>query len=152
MSVNVRTIHASPQEVWDVLSDGWLYPLWVVGATRMRAVDDTWPLAGARLHHSVGVWPAALDDNTTVIASEPLHRLELQARGWPLLGEARVRIDLEPVADGTRVRIEEDASSGPGRFVPGLLRQPMLAWRNVESLRRLAFVVEGRTSDSLLVD
>jgi len=151
MSVNTRTIHATPGQVWDVLSDGWLYPLWVVGATRMRAVDDTWPLAGAELHHSVGVWPAALDDTTTVVASEPLHRLELQARAWPY-GEARVVIELDPVTDGTRVRIDEDATNGPGRLVPGLLRHPMLSWRNTETLRRLAFVVEGRTAESLLVD
>ena len=151
MSSNSRVIHATASQVWDVLSDGWLYPLWVVGATRMRDVDDTWPLAGAELHHSVGVWPAALDDTTTVVASEPLHRLELQARGWPLLGEARVVIDLDPVADGTRVQMTEDATDGPGKLVPGPLRHPMIAWRNVESLRRLAYVVEGRTRESALV-
>ena len=152
MAVNVRTIKAPARAVWDVLSDGWLYPLWVVGATRMRAVDDTWPLAGAKLHHSVGVWPAALDDDTTVVASEPLHRLELQARGWPFLGEARVTLELEEVSGGTRVRMEEDASHGPGRFVPKPMRTPMLTWRNTESLRRLAFIVEGREARSHLVD
>lgn len=152
MSANTRVIHATPGQVWEVLSDGWLYPAWVVGATRMRAVDDTWPLAGAKLHHSVGVWPAALDDDTEVVASEPVHRLELQARGWPFFGEARVVLELEPVADGTRVRMEEDAVQGPGRFVPPPLRHPLIAWRNVESLRRLAFIVEGRTAKSALVD
>lgn len=117
----------------------------------MREVDDTWPLAGAELYHSVGVWPAAIDDTTTVVASEPLHRLELQARGWPLLGEARVVIDLAPTADGTRVQITEDATHGPGRFVPAPARHAMIAWRNVETLRRLAFVVEGRSRESALV-
>ena len=151
MSTNTRVLNASAQDVWDVLSDGWLYPLWVVGATRMRAVDDTWPLAGAELHHSVGVWPAALDDSTTVVASEPLHRLEMQARGWPF-GEARVVLDLEPVSGGTRVRIQEDAVQGPGRFIPGVLRHPLIGWRNTETLRRLAYVVEGRTAKSALVD
>jgi hypothetical protein len=86
-----------------------------------------------------------------VIASEPLHRLELQARGWPLLGEARVVIELDPVADGTRVQMTEDATDGPGKLVPAPLRHPMIAWRNVESLRRLAYVVEGRTRESALV-
>jgi uncharacterized protein YndB with AHSA1/START domain len=152
MSVNTRVIHASPSQVWDVLSDGWLYPTWVVGATRMRKVEDTWPLAGAKLHHSIGVWPLALDDHTEVVASEPLHKLELLARGWPFFGEAQVVLELEPVADGTRVRMQEDAVSGPGKLVPSPLRQPLLTWRNVESLRRLAFIVEGRTAKSALVD
>ena len=61
-----RIVKTTPQRVWDVLSDGWLYPLWVVGASRMREVDDSWPAVGSKLHHSVGVWPALLDDNTEV--------------------------------------------------------------------------------------
>ena len=28
-----------PSAVWAVLADGWLYPVWVVGAARMREVD-----------------------------------------------------------------------------------------------------------------
>jgi hypothetical protein len=42
------------------------------------------------------------------------------------------------------VVIEEDAVSGPGRLVPKPLRDPALAWRNVETLRRLAFIAENR--------
>lgn len=143
MSSNTRTVSASPEQVWDVLSDGWLYPLWVVGASRMREVDDEWPAVGAQLHHSVGVWPALLDDTTEVLEAQPQSLLRLRARGWPG-GEAEVVMHLEAVADGTKITIEEDVVSGPGRLVPSLLRQPPLAWRNVEALRRLAFVVERR--------
>ena len=49
-----RVVNAEPSDVWAVLADGWLYPLWVVGASRMREVDDTWPGVGARLYHSAG--------------------------------------------------------------------------------------------------
>jgi hypothetical protein len=28
-----------------VLHDGWTYPVWVVGASRMRGVDPGWPAA-----------------------------------------------------------------------------------------------------------
>jgi len=143
MSSNTRTVSASPEQVWEVLSDGWLYPLWVVGASRMREVDDEWPAVGAQLHHSVGVWPALLDDTTQVLEAQPQSLLRLRARGWPG-GEAEVVMHLEAVADGTKITIEEDVVSGPGRLVPSLLRQPTLAWRNVEALRRLAFVVERR--------
>ena len=151
MTENQRTIHASPDAVWRVLSDGWLYPLWVVGATRMRDVDPEWPAQGSRLHHSAGVWPLIVNDETTVEAVEPQRRMQLRAKGWPL-GEADVLIELEPTDDGsgpgtggeTVVRIHEDAASGPARLVPGVVRSPLMKWRNSESLRRLAFLAEGR--------
>jgi uncharacterized protein YndB with AHSA1/START domain len=138
-----RVVKATPGQVWDVLADGWIYPVWVVGATRMRAVDDHWPSAGARLHHSAGVWPAAVDDETEVLEVEPGRRLSLRAAGWPL-GEAEVVLTLEPADEGTTVTISERASSGPGRLVPRLLHDPVIAWRNSETLRRLAFLAEGR--------
>ncbi len=143
MTENQRTIHASPDAVWRVLSDGWLYPLWVVGATRMRDVDADWPAPGSRIHHSAGVWPVIVNDETTVEAVEPQRRMQLRAKGWPL-GEADVVIELEPAGEETVVRIREDAATGPGRLVPALVRKPMIAWRNSETLRRLAFLCEGR--------
>lgn len=143
MTVNERTIKASPEAVWDVLSDGWLYPLWVVGATRMRDVDPDWPAVGSALHHSVGVWPAVINDNTKVLDADPGKRIRLQAKAWPL-GEADVVIELEPADGGTRVRIFEEPTSGPGTLMPAILVDPVLKWRNVETLRRLAYVSEGR--------
>ena len=59
MSVNTRLVSATPEQVWDVLADGWLYPVWVVGASRMREVEDAWPAPGSKLHHSVGTLAAA---------------------------------------------------------------------------------------------
>jgi len=143
--VNERTINASPEAVWDVLSDGWLYPLWVVGASRMRDVDASWPNVGSRLHHSVGVWPGLIDDNTEVLESEPGRSILLRAKGWPM-GEAEVRIELEPADGGTRVRIYEKPVKGPGALVPPVVVGPMMKWRNTETLRRLAYVAEGRIS------
>ena len=143
MSRVSRVMRATPEDVWKVLADGWLYPLWVVGATRMREVDDHWPSEGAELHHSVGTWPLILDDTTAVLESRPPTLLALEARAWPT-GKAVVRLRLEPHAEGTRVTIEEDAVSGPGRLVPAPVRKPMLVWRNTEAMRRLAFLVEHR--------
>ena len=144
MSTNTREISATPTAVWKVLADGWLYPLWVVGASRMREVDDTWPAVGAKLHHSVGSWPLLVDDETEVLECRPEELLQVQAKAWPG-GEAGVTIHLEPVGtDRTKVTIEEDASSGPGRLVPKPLRGLPLTWRNTETLRRLAFIAERR--------
>ena len=138
-----RVVNTTPQRVWDVLSDGWLYPLWVVGASRMREVEDEWPAVGSKLHHSVGVWPALIDDNTEVTDCEPLQLLALRARAWPL-GEAAVRLTLSNAGASTRVVMEEDAISGPGKVVPTPVRAPGLKWRNTEALRRLAFIAERR--------
>ena len=144
MSTTTRSVSATPEQVWEVLSDGWLYPLFVVGASRMRDVDESWPAVGAKLHHSVGTWPLLIDDTTEVLEVEEGRRLLLKARGWPA-GEAHVDISLRPDGDTTLVTMEEDATAGPGVLVPKPLRDAQLHWRNVEALRRLAFVVEGRT-------
>ncbi|QWC86487.1 SRPBCC family protein [Nocardioidaceae bacterium] len=147
MSSNRRVVDATPDQVWDVLADGWLYPLFVVGATRMREVDDDWPAAGARLHHSVGVWPFVVDDVTEVEECRPGSMLQLRARAWPS-GDARVRLHLTPHGSGTELRIEEDVRSGPARLVPSVLRQGPLHWRNHETIRRLRLIVENRRPTS----
>jgi uncharacterized protein YndB with AHSA1/START domain len=143
MARNTRIVEASPQKVWDVLADGWLYPLWVVGASRMREVDDTWPGVGSRIHHSVGVWPALIDDHTEVTDAVPGSLLALRARAWPA-GVAGVRLLLKPAGAATEVSIEEDVVSGPGILTPSPIRALTLKWRNSESLRRLAFIAERR--------
>ena len=40
MSRNTRMMSCTPQDVFDVLSDGWSYATWVVGAARIRDVDE----------------------------------------------------------------------------------------------------------------
>ena len=92
----VRHVEAPADAVWAVLADGWLYANWVVGASRVRAVDLTWPAAGSALAHSFGVWPAVVSDESRVLEAEPGRRLVIQAQGWPL-GEARVELTIEAV-------------------------------------------------------
>lgn len=145
MSTNTRVVHATPDQVWDVLADGWLYPLWVVGASRMREVDDHWPAQGARLHHSVGSWPLLLDDETVAEECDAGRMLRLTAKAWPG-GQAAVTLTLEPQGADTLVTIEEDASNGPGRLVPPPARHALIGWRNVETLRRLAYLAERRSA------
>jgi uncharacterized protein YndB with AHSA1/START domain len=136
-------VSVDPAAVWAVLGDGWLYPLWVVGATHMRDVDDAWPAVGARLHHSVGPWPLQLSDATVVLASEPGRRLVLEARAWPA-GTARVEITIESAPAGSRIRLAEEAASGIGWFVPSLVQAPFVLTRNREALARLADIAERR--------
>lgn len=145
MSINKRSFHCTPDAVFDVLSDGWLYTTWVVGASRIRDVDPDWPEVGAKLHHSVGSWPFLLDDETEVFEVEAPRLLKLQARGWPA-GEAQVTLTIDPTPSGCTVTIEEHPTHGPAKLVPSPAMGAALKWRNAETLRRLAMVAEGRTS------
>lgn len=136
-------IDAGIDDVWDVLCDGWLYPVFVVGSARMRSVDATWPAVGSTLHHSFGSWPLMIDDTTSVVACDPGRRLELTARGWPM-GEARIVFTLTATAGRTRVVLEETPTKGPGALVPGFLAGPAIDLRNGETLQRLELLARGR--------
>ena len=139
-----RRIAAPTSAVWAVLADGWLYANWVVGGSRIREVDPAWPAPGSRIHHSFGAWPLLLDDVTESLRCEPERELVLEAHGWPV-GEATVTIVLaKDGPDATLVTLTEDATAGPGRLVPGPIRQLVIAPRNTETLRRLGFLAEGR--------
>ncbi len=132
-----------PDIVWKTLSDGWLYSQWVVGAVAIRDVDSTWPKQGSRIHHSVGIWPLLIDDDTEVMEAVPNERLVLRARAWPI-GETTVDIRLVPNDTGTDVSLLESAESGRARLLPRAVRQKLFSVRNSESLQRLALIAEGR--------
>jgi hypothetical protein len=143
MAQNVRELRCSVDDLFRVLADGWLYPVWVVGASRIREVEADWPRAGSRLHHSVGVWPVLIDDTTVMTEWVPGVRMRARARGWPI-GEAVVVIEAQPRGeDRCVVRIFEEAATGPARLIPKFLRVVMLNFRNRETLRRLAYLAEG---------
>jgi uncharacterized protein YndB with AHSA1/START domain len=137
-----RTVRATPERVFAVLSNGWSYSDWVVGTAHIRDVDPHWPALGARLHHKAGPWPLSLWDSSEVLAVEKDQRLCLNARLWPL-GEAIVDIRLAPSGDdATRVTIEEDFEQGPLRWLQNKVNDMILHQRNNESLRRLGDLAE----------
>ena len=143
MSTTTWEARCSPDAVFAVLADGWLYSGWVVGASRIRSVDDEWPAEGTSIQHSVGAWPLLINDSTTVLEVDPGRRLVLEARAWPT-GEARVDIRVEPSPAGSRITIVEDVVAGPATLIPKVLREPLLQARNREALRRLALRAERR--------
>jgi len=99
--------------VWEILADGWRYASWVVGASRIREVDRTWPQVGSRIHHSVGLWPLVLDDSTEVKSVQSERELVLRARAW-LFGKAEITLTLEPTGSGgTRITMAEHVVEGP---------------------------------------
>lgn len=138
----VRKFDCPSEAVFEVVADGWLYPAWVVGACRMRDVDDDWPAVGAGLHHSIGVWPIVVDDETTVTAWDPPRRAEFHARVRPI-AEALIVIEAKPRGNGCVVRASYDILGGLSlipRPVLDLLTRP----RNAEMLRRLSHISVGR--------
>ncbi|HSE08133.1 MAG TPA: SRPBCC family protein [Nocardioidaceae bacterium] len=144
MSRTTRVMSCTPEDVFAVLEDGWTYGMWVVGAARIREVEASWPTEGSRIHHSVGAWPVLLSDHTTVERFEPPHVLQLGVRAWPT-GEGRVVVTCIPTASGeTEVVMEEFAVSGPATLIPDQVQDLVLHQRNVEALRRLAYLAEHR--------
>src|ERR1700709_19528 len=54
MAVVYRDMTAPPEAVFDVFDDGWLYGLWVVGASHIRDVDQAWPAVGSHIPPRLG--------------------------------------------------------------------------------------------------
>jgi len=136
-----RDISAPRRQVWDVMADGWTYSQWVVGNSRMRAVDPDWPAPGSTIRHSIGVWPLVINDETVVEKSVPLEELVLHAKSGPF-GGARVILRLSDIPDGCRVEMEEFPVSGPGAVLPSRISD-LAAWpRNRETLWRLGALAQ----------
>lgn len=137
---------ATPAQVWSVLSNGWLYSSWVVGASRIRAVDSNWPQVGSKIHHSVGVWPVLLNDETVSLQSSAGH-LELSAHGWPV-GTARVRLHVEKSDNGSLLTMDEFAETPPFAWIPTNAQRVATSPRLRECLTRLAFLAENGAASS----
>jgi uncharacterized protein YndB with AHSA1/START domain len=143
LTVVRRRINAPVDRVFDIMTDAWLYPVWVVGATHIRDVDHGWPAPGAKVHHQVGPWPISISDATAVVECVRPTRLVLQAAAWPV-GEARIEFDLSGDDAMTDVRMGEAPTHGIGRFIDNPLQRKLLEWRNRETLKRLACIAEHR--------
>lgn len=146
MSIRTRVVHCRPEDVWDVLADGWLFTTWVVGAARIRDVDSSWPQPGSQIHHSVGLFPLMVDDTTRSEICDPPKRLRMTAWAWPS-GEAFVELQVKPHPEGCEVSITEQVTKGPTTIIPNALQDLVLRFRNDESLERLAMLAEGRSGD-----
>lgn len=143
MTATVRSMDCSPEDVFAVIADGWVFPTWVVGASRMRRVDQDWPMQYTRLFHSFGIWPLLINDITTSLEWDPPRRAVMRPKGWPL-GEALVTIEAKPRGNGTVVRMTEVPVAGPSRLVPKPIMAAMTVIRNREALQRLASIAEGQ--------
>ena len=144
MATTTRTIDAPVEAVWATLADPYLYADWVVGAKRIRRVEGSWPDPGAKFHHTVGVWPLRLRDNTTVLECEVGSRLVLEARIRPV-GVARVEIDLRGAGATTQVTMTEVPTAPRAARWSLPVIDPLTHRRNLQALRRLGGVVAAES-------
>jgi uncharacterized protein YndB with AHSA1/START domain len=143
MALDSKQVVATPEQVWAVLADGWTFPVWVVGASHIRAVDDGWPQPGKRIHHSVGAWPLLIKDTTEVLEAEPPYRLLLEVRFWPL-GHGHVEFTMAAETGHTVITMTEKAVGGPALLANNRAADALVSARNRETLSRLAVLVEAR--------
>ena len=144
-----RDIAATRQRVWDVLANGWTYSGWVVGNSRIRAVDSNWPAPGTRILHSIGTWPAVINDETVVHSCVPGEELVLLAKIRPV-ATARITLRLTDLPGGQcRVAMSEVAASRPLSWAPDSVQLLGVAPRNRECTWRLAMIAEQHVPDAI---
>ncbi|WP_405063916.1 SRPBCC family protein [Kribbella sp. NBC_01505] len=135
-------MEAPAEDVFAILTDGWRYAAWVVGASRVRDVDAPWPEPGGLIHHSVGAWPLLINDTTESVEYDAGRRLRVRA--WPA-GEGDVQFQVDEGPAGCRVVMTEQAVRGPVTLLPGKVADLLLGARNAETLHRLKLLAEQRS-------
>jgi len=140
--VNVL-IQRPPEQVWDVLADGYAYAEWVVGTQEIRAVDDGWPEVGSSIHYTAGIGPLSFTGRTTVRRAEPGRQLGLEADGGPI-GTARIVIDLIHWGEDTVVELDESPLRGAGYRLHNSVSDAVLLVRGRPMVQNLARLVERR--------
>lgn len=146
MSTTQRQINAEPDRVWAVLADPDNYAHWVVGSRDIRKAEPGFPAPGTSFHHTFALGPIHIKDRSEVIEAKPSKLLVLHVMGRPL-GRAKVRIELTPKDGGTHLSMEEFPISPLARLGHNPVADLLLHGRNVEALRRLAELAEGKHAE-----
>jgi uncharacterized protein YndB with AHSA1/START domain len=137
-------LEGTPERVFTLLGDPRSLAYFVVGTRTIRRFDPRWPDPGTSVHHSVGIGPLVLRDETVVRWADPSRRLVLDARIRPL-GQFRVDFTLHPEGTGTRLTVDEYPVAGVAALpVIGTLVDRLVYLRNLEMGRRLRRLVDRR--------
>ena len=76
-----------------------------------------WPAPGSTIHHTIGIWPFVLDDETVVESCTPQEELVLLAKGRPFAA-ARITLRLFDTPNGSGIEMAEVPVGGPLNWVP----------------------------------
>ncbi len=149
MALSKRLIPASPEHIFTVLSDPPRYASFVVGTKAIRRFDPRFPETNSAFHHTLGLGPFVLRDETRVIAVEPPTRLVLKAFMRPFsINEVDFR--LTPHDDATLVVVEEHPIEGPAKKVWSPPLEAALWLRNKELLRRLERLAKRQAEQAVM--
>jgi hypothetical protein len=135
---------ASARDAFAVVADPETYPRWLVGASAIREVDETWPRPGSRFEHLVGFGRLRIADHTEVLDFEQNALLRLQVRARPLIS-AIVTFRVMGCDSSCVITLEEEPAV---RVVGTLVRpvmDPTIHVRNHRSLRLLEQVIRERS-------
>ena len=136
MAINSVRSKLPPDEVFEHLLNPWEYPKWLLGASKMRDVDDDWPTVGSKFHHTVGLGPLKVDDTSEILECDRPRRLVLKVKATPVV-QGIVTFALVPTPEGgTVLTLQEE----PALRIGGLLRpalDPPTHMRNKGSLKQL---------------
>ncbi|MBT2472905.1 SRPBCC family protein [Streptomyces sp. ISL-66] len=141
MAVRNRLIHATPREVWAVLTDGSRYADWVVGTSESRVARGQWPEVGSALEYTVRIGPWTGSGTTVVRHVKAASELELEVDSGPL-GTARVAIEIRPWGEQSLVIVDEHPLRGIGGTLHNAALDTLIQVRHRDMLGRLAKVVE----------
>jgi uncharacterized protein YndB with AHSA1/START domain len=142
MAKNSIYLDAPVDSAYETLLDPLCYPEWVVGAKKIRAVDEGWPQVGSSFHHKVRV---AGRDRSEMLENEPGRRVVLKVFARPVL-VAIVSLDLDRAGSGTNVTMTEEPAPDTLMRKIKLLIDPLVYLRNTFALRSFKKVVEARAA------
>jgi uncharacterized protein YndB with AHSA1/START domain len=144
MARTVIVLSAPPDRVFNLLGDPRSLAYFVVGTKKIRSFDPHWPDSGTKVHHSVGLGPLVLRDETEVLESVSGRLLVLEVRLRPL-GLFKVEFRLSPHSEGTELTVDEFPVAGPASL-PGLSEvvDRLIKLRNIEMGRRIEKLVGQR--------
>ena len=145
--VNHRLIRCHPGDVFSVLADGYLLSGWIHASSRVRGLDQGWPLPGSHSQHFSRLGPIPLHDGTAILEWDPPRHLVMTIHGR-LVGSTVVTLDVERGANGCLAHLSETVLHGPGLLVPSTIRRAGLHLQNGERLERLARLAEDRAEPS----
>ncbi|MET0728720.1 MAG: SRPBCC family protein [Acidimicrobiales bacterium] len=135
-------IQAPLDDVWEALIDVRTYPTWLIGARKIRRVEEGWPAPGTAFHHEVGIGgPVKIADRTRCLEIVPRQRLVLDVRALPVL-HGQVTFELHEDGSETVVDMEEHPI-GVYRVLAPVLA-PLTKARNAASLEALEDRVRER--------
>lgn len=143
MARTTLQVEATPERVFEILSDPRAYTHWVVGSKEVRRWDPAFPAAGTSFHHTFAVGPIRVRDHTTVLEVEAPRHLLLRARARPS-GIAHVALDLSARDGGAQVVLTEWPVEGLAAKLHNPVQDGLIKLRNAESLRRLRRLAEQR--------